>query len=140
MAAMVGADDFVGRTDARDDLVRVISRAEAGQGGFVVVTGEPGIGKTSLVERATRETMALWGRATETAVVPLGLWRQVVQAGADAGIDIDPDVASARSRPRASTAGTGYDRFIQFDAVIGGLREASRARPFVVVLDDLQWA
>ncbi len=133
-----GTADFVGRAEPQADLRRMMRRAAAGRGAFAVVTGEPGIGKTTLVEQAAEASTALWGRATETALVPLGVWQQVVGAAARAGIEIDAEVTVAPAAP--ITGGTGSDRFLRFDAIIRGLREASRTCPFVVVLDDLQWA
>src|SRR5260221_10361049 len=84
--AMLGTAGFVGRTETRADLANAIRRAESGRGAFVLVTGEPGIGKTTLVEQASEGLVALWGRATETTVIPLGLWNQIVDAGARSGI------------------------------------------------------
>jgi tetratricopeptide (TPR) repeat protein len=137
---MFGTAGFVGRTEARADVAHAIQRAESGRGAFVIVTGEPGIGKTSLVEQASEGLVTLWGRATETTVVPLGVWKQIVDAGARSGIALSPEDTIATAAVEPPAAGTGYERFLRFDAVIRTLREAARDQPFVVVLDDLQWA
>ncbi|MGW0182961.1 ATP-binding protein, partial [Nocardia sp. NPDC003345] len=43
-----------GRQQERDALAALMERARAGQGGFAVVRGEPGIGKTALLDDAAR--------------------------------------------------------------------------------------
>jgi len=134
----VATGSFVGRVDALADLDRVMRRAEAGRGAFALVTGEPGMGKTTLVEHAAGGRRVLWGRAAEHLSAPLGLWRQVALAAAGAAVALDPDVTQLSAD--AVAGGTGAERYLRFDAVIGCLREASRENPFVVVLDDLQWA
>src|SRR6478736_368214 len=46
----LGASPFVGRSSERGTLTRLWLAAEAGRGSFALVSGEPGIGKTRLVE------------------------------------------------------------------------------------------
>src|SRR5205823_5215834 len=57
--------DRMSAGDRIDDLERVMHRAGAGRGAFALVAGEPGIGKTTLVERAAGERVTLWARAAE---------------------------------------------------------------------------
>lgn len=52
MSASPGA--LVGRDDAQATLRAALEDARRGRGGFVVVRGEPGIGKTALVEELAR--------------------------------------------------------------------------------------
>ena len=47
-------DDLVGRGAAVATLERVLDAVAAGDPGFLAVVGEPGIGKTSLMERLQR--------------------------------------------------------------------------------------
>ncbi|HYC56658.1 MAG TPA: AAA family ATPase [Candidatus Binatia bacterium] len=62
----VPADDFVGRSQSIAMLVRCLAAAEDGRRQVVLVTGEPGIGKTALVESflraAERANAAIVGR------------------------------------------------------------------------------
>ncbi|HVJ91367.1 MAG TPA: winged helix-turn-helix domain-containing protein, partial [Labilithrix sp.] len=62
-------DDFVGRTVELNALRELFGEAARGRGSIVLVEGGPGVGKTSLVERAALATAstfrAHWGRARE---------------------------------------------------------------------------
>ena len=140
-------EEFVGRRDELADLARALGRGRDGRGGLVVVVGEPGIGKTALVEAAiaSGDVPALWARARERDGAPaLWLWDQVMRAANDRGWTVG---ASGRS-PAAFAGdpsidritGTGFDRFRQFDELTRALTELARREPYVVVLDDLQWA
>ena len=54
-AAPPGQRPFVGRADDLGAVRSAIDRACVGEGGVALVTGEPGIGKSRLVEEATRD-------------------------------------------------------------------------------------
>ncbi|MFL6080614.1 MAG: ATP-binding protein [Ornithinibacter sp.] len=95
---------------------------------FVVLEGEPGIGKTRLAQGATDTARGhglrvAWGRCHEDASVPaLWPWRQVVSTlGADRALTAD-DLAAV------------------FEQVRDVLVRASAVAPVLVVLDDLHWA
>ncbi len=69
------AGDFVGRSEELDRLAGLLEQAAAGDGAFVVIAGEGGIGKTRLVaELATRarDVVVLYGRCDEDEVTPFG--------------------------------------------------------------------
>lgn len=122
--------------------------------------GEAGIGKTRLADEVVTRAAALgalcaWGLAADSVgAPPYWPWRQVLSALADTvdianiarerRLDTDlerlaPDVFSAREIAH-DVAATPEDRFRQFEAVSRLLRELSRHRPLVIVLDDLHWA
>lgn len=50
---------FVGRTQERERLRALLARARNGIGGSVVIRGDPGIGKTTLLEAAVADASAL---------------------------------------------------------------------------------
>jgi DNA-binding winged helix-turn-helix (wHTH) protein/tetratricopeptide (TPR) repeat protein len=54
-AAVTRTRVFVGRTSERERLLDAIARARRGAGGLIAVAGEPGIGKTTVVEHVLDE-------------------------------------------------------------------------------------
>ena len=94
--------------------------ARTGTGTVVVVTGEPGIGKTRLVETAVALSGARvrWGRCTDVGGAPAWWpWLQVLGA--------------------VPEAGSGFAVGL---AVVRELAALAADRPLLVVLDDVQWA
>jgi predicted ATPase len=126
----------------------------------VLVTGEPGIGKTRLAEEfceiaARCETAALWGRCWEGGGAPAYWpWREVLHA-----CFRDRDLRQLRSLkgdaatyltqllpellemvPESTSLDMDQARFRLFDVVKGVLTEVSESAPLVLVLDDLHAA
>jgi len=152
----------VGREDSLAALHRALAEAWRGRGRIALVSGPPGIGKTHLVEHFAGEAAAagalvLTGRAREGDGVPAyWLWGQIVRQLLDAplgalGEEIarDEELAAllpegARPAPDADPADEASDagrrRFLLFDHFTHALVRASRERPLVLVLEDLQWA
>jgi DNA-binding SARP family transcriptional activator len=155
---------FVGRERELASLGSALDDALAGRGRLVLIGGEPGIGKSRLVEelasRATDgEAEVLWGRCWEAAgAPPYWPWVQAIRScvrdrdseqlrselgpGAADIADLVPDV-----RQRLPDAGEPpalsdpkHARFRLFDSIVDFLKNASRSRPLVLVLDDLNWA
>ncbi|MFD0385455.1 ATP-binding protein [Streptomyces stramineus] len=137
----------------RDHWLRVlrahIDRASSGSGGLVLVTGEAGIGKTSLVGRAIQEgesrgLCVLRGSCWDADSTPgYWPWTQVfrgLRRGAGEG-DGEAGAGTALPALLGACATDGQtDRFQLFDAATTQLSAASRQRPVLVVLEDLHWA
>ncbi|MGI5237852.1 BTAD domain-containing putative transcriptional regulator [Dactylosporangium sp. CA-139066] len=117
---------FVGRQAELAALEAAWAGAAAGRGTAVVVTGEPGIGKTRLVEVFAGRVgaAARWGRCSPSGgAPPYWPWQQILH-----GL---PEGASR------SDAGA---RFALGLEVVRRLRVLAGAAPLLVVIDDLQWA
>jgi DNA-binding CsgD family transcriptional regulator len=147
--------EIIGRASETALLDARLRAALDGEGQVVLVSGEPGIGKTRLAQyasaRATELGMrCLWGRASEQAgVPPYWPFRQIVRDAVDDALlaelglavvrdlaVVAPEVTGARSYD----AGSAQDRFPIFEAVTNFLAAAARSTGALVVLDDLQWA
>lgn len=157
------AADFVGRAGELAEGRTALDSALLGRGQLLVISGEPGIGKTRLAEELAREAagrsaQVLYGRCQEGEAQPAyWLWIQMIRelvAGRDpeslregAGrgaadlATIVPEIAdrlgdTGTPEPTAPEAA----RFRLFDAITRLLIALSGRRPLVLVIEDLHWA
>jgi AAA ATPase domain len=135
---------FVGRVQELADLASALEEATSGRGSLVLVTGEPGIGKTRLMSElarvgSERGVRVVTGRCWEEGgAPPYWPWLQVIRAlgGALEELVVFTNSTGApRSTPRAVMPEGGRLRL--FDVVGAFLTAASSERPILVVLDDL---
>src|SRR6478609_7664013 len=104
---MTGA--FVGRETERAEIRAALARAAAGQGGLILLVGEPGIGKSRLADEASDDARGrgfevVWGRCWEGEAPPAYLpWTQLLRAlpapaagRAAALAPVLPEIGSAR--------------------------------------------
>jgi DNA-binding SARP family transcriptional activator len=153
---------FVGQTAAVEQLRRSLRRVISGRRQIVVVTGEPGIGKTRLATEFAIEAQAagaviLYGRCDEGGLLPhqpfvealrhyAGSCPTALLAGQLHLISgelrrIVPELGErvpGLGHPLAGDPDGARHRL--FEAVAALLCEASQSRPLVLVLDDLHWA
>ncbi|MBI1816733.1 MAG: protein kinase [Deltaproteobacteria bacterium] len=154
---------FVGRDKETQQLRAAFDDALSGRGRILLLVGEPGIGKTRTAEELAtyaqmRGAQVLWGRCHEGEGAPAYWpWVNAIRAyvhtrepkllAAEMGpgaADIAEVVSEVRDRlpglPVAPRLEPEQARFRLFESVTTFLRNASRAKPLVVVLDDLHWA
>ncbi len=155
-----GAPDtaFVGRSAERGTLLACWDRAVEGQRQVVVVSGEPGIGKTRLVTQTAQmalpdDALILYGRCDEDQGIPYYPWREVLRdysevaprrllrphAGELSRLvpGLDQRIAAG---PPAPAADPDTDRYRLFSAVQSLFAAAAEHGPVLVILDDLHWA
>ncbi len=153
---------FAGRTDAYDTILGAWKETVEGVRRAVLVSGEPGIGKTRLVSELVRYAhehgaTILWGRCDEELSVPFEPFAEALRhyvacipsdrVKAELGTlggeltRILPDL-SARVSGLAAPVQTDpeTERHRLFEAVSDFLSEMSRADPVILVLDDIHWA
>lgn len=152
----------VGRESEIRRAQKHLDRLLAGQGALLLLRGEAGIGKTTLLEQmadlAAAETVPVhWGRAPSARGAPaFWPWIQVVRsiaarldehrlaraAAGSAGpvTHLVPDL-SERLGQRQPVGGDGpqLTRFLLYEAIATFLEQALDG-PAVILIDDLHWA
>ncbi len=152
---------FVGRQRELDVLITAWHQT-AGGGRVVLVSGEPGIGKTRLAAETARVVRSeggsvLFGRCDEELGVPFQPFVEALEhfvvhspdrglrerLGRHAGelVRLRPEIADrVPGLPPLLQSDPETERYRLFDAVAGWLAAAAAARPMLLVLDDLHWA
>jgi tetratricopeptide (TPR) repeat protein len=153
---------FVGRTSEHAALAAALSASRRdGQRRVTLVSGEPGIGKSTLAARFAREAVAdgaiaLYGRCDEDLAVPYGPWAEAVshachyartdllRTHVDARghelVPLVPDLGQLVDLPALRLRERDSDQYALFGAVVDLLDRLAARAPLVIVLDDLQWA
>lgn len=134
--------EVVGRDHEHHALVRSLDRALGGGISWVVMTGEAGIGKTTLVERLARTAglrgvRAVFGRCHEAELTPaFWPWLQVLR-----GLqDLVPGAHGLLDGTSELTGDAAGRLFSLFDGVASSLRAAAQQLPLLIVLEDTHWA
>jgi DNA-binding CsgD family transcriptional regulator len=123
-----------------DDL---LARARAGEGGSLVLRGEPGIGKSALLEYAQASAAGLQIART----VGIESEREMAYAALHQlcapmlpNLDTLPtQQAAALGTALGVRSGEQPDRFLVSLGALGLLSEAAASSPLVCVIDDAQW-
>jgi DNA-binding CsgD family transcriptional regulator len=135
---------LVGR-DADLSIVRSFAGRTAAQGGSLVVVGEPGVGKTALLNEAAAESESAGARILRATGVEFEadvsyaglnelLWAETASLQV-----LDRDQAVALETALGRRVSTPPDRLVVAEAVRSLLRQAAQVRPLLLVVDDLQW-
>ena len=146
---------FVGRSRESAAVGESVGAAVTGGIGLVLVAGEPGIGKTRLLEEAAatasrRGALVAWGHSPPSAGTP-AMWPWVHAIGAvlqarpaeaqrrwrDGEIGHLLDSAADELPPLLPDSGARFRLFERVTALIG---ESAAERPVVLIIDDLHWA
>ena len=144
-------DRFVGRVDELRFLVRLLEDAEKGKPAVVAVSGEAGVGKSTLLKQLEPEVRLrngslVLGRCHEADVQPpYAPWAEIITA--IRRISGEPQKAW-RELPSivpslaqdGQVAPTGGSRYVLLEEIAEYIRRAAEARPLLIVLDDVQWA
>jgi DNA-binding CsgD family transcriptional regulator len=143
MATGSPGEQLLGRQREREVLDRLLAGAREGRGGVVAMYGEPGIGKTALLEYAVdagRDFQVARAVGVEGEMELTYAALQQLCAPSLEVIDRLPDPQRDALRVALGlSAGPAPDTFLVGLAVLGLLSEAGRERPLLCVVDDAQW-
>lgn len=140
---------FMARDPERQRLTQLLSQVTQGAPQVVSIIGEAGVGKSSLVRALGSDVRVLGGslvagRCADSATrAPYWPWASVIsairtlRAVPDRTWTALDQLSSSAERQRLPV---GSDRLMLFEEVSEFLRLATTSRPFIVVLDDMQWA
>jgi class 3 adenylate cyclase/tetratricopeptide (TPR) repeat protein len=153
---------YVGRVDERAAIEEAIVLARDGARQVVLLSGEPGIGKTRLssygAHRAHAEGFAVcWGACSEELAVPYEPWIEVCSQLVEHAPEEVLNRLLERHKgelgrlarnlerrvpdlPAPQTSDPETERYLLFSAVAGLLEQVAQAVPVCMVLDDLHWA
>jgi DNA-binding CsgD family transcriptional regulator len=139
------ATGLTNRISERHALDRLVDAVRAGESRTLVMRGEPGVGKTVLLDY-------LAGKASDAACLvtrATGVQSEMELAFAGLHQLCAPMLGHAERLPRPQrdaletvfglTAGPSPDRFLVGLAVLSLLAEVARERPVIGVIDDVQW-
>ncbi len=151
------AELFVGRHAQYETLVHAWKETLTGERRAVVVSGEPGVGKTRLVAKLARRTdedgaLVLFGRCAEDLAVPYQPFADALRLSVETA---PRDLLSAHvaacggelrrlfpnlAAPDPVEASPEAEQLRLIEAISDLLTRLSREQPLVLVLDDIHWA
>ncbi|GIH27576.1 transcriptional regulator [Acrocarpospora phusangensis] len=137
---MIGDSGLFGRDDERRRLGVLLGYARNGRGGSILITGEPGIGKTALLESVTaaatgfstlrldgfESEMTLPFAAIQRLTIPLSAYLPALTERQQQAIQVASGLAE----------GPPPDRFLVGLGVLGLLTAAAGGTPVVCAVDD----
>ena len=137
VAALVGRDGLCQQLD------QFLSAVRTGQSGSLVVRGEPGIGKTALLEYLAARAQGgrverITGVQSELELAYAGL-QQLCQPMLDHLEAIPAPQRAALRTALGLSAGPVPDRFLVGLAVLSLLSDVAQDQPLLCLVDDAHW-
>lgn len=146
---------FVGRVTERARLLALLDRAREGHGGLAVIVGEPGIGKSRLLEELAqaagwRGWQVAWGRGDEfhlpaayapfaqalAEALPPARWGQLARLVPEVSLALLATlIPNLPTIPLTTVTPTQVQH-----AVLNVLHGLQTISPHLLLLDDVQWA
>lgn len=144
---------LIGRDLERSQLIEQINRLNQGQGGFIFLSGVPGVGKSHLLQVASRDAhwrglavahgsgqelatappFALFQEALSDLLTPLR-WQQLQTLLDDYWLALAAPLLGHTNTPLPTTD------FEPLEALTRLLLALGQLRPLLLILDDIQWA
>lgn len=134
---------LLGRIAERAELSQLLDAARAGRSGVVVMRGEPGVGKTALLEHVIESAAGL--RVTRVAGVEsemelaFAALQQLCAPMLDELEGLPDPQRDALGVAFGLKTGAAPDRFLVGLAALSLLSEVAEQQPLLCVIDDAQW-
>ena len=138
--------ELIGREREQAQLQVWVTEALAGRGSLVLLGGEAGVGKTTLVQHSLANSglEVLEGFAVQGGTSPFGpiveALRSYLRAEGEPLIEGPLAAHLAMLLPELGPPAAGGDRATLFEAIRQALAEIAARCPTALFLDDLQWA
>ncbi len=134
---------LLGRRDERLALDRLLAQAREGRSGVLALVGEPGIGKTALLEYAAERAdgmRILRARGIESeAVIPFAGLAELLRPALGALDRIPAPQATALAGALALGPARARDRFAVGAATLSLLSASAEEGPLALLVDDAHW-
>ena len=134
---------LVGRVLERQQIDQALTQARSGTTATLALVGEPGIGKTALLDYAAERAAGLQllrARGIESeAQIPFGSLLELIRPALTMLETIPEPQAAALEGALALRRGTGHDRFAVGAATLSILAAFAEKAPVAVLVDDAQW-
>jgi DNA-binding CsgD family transcriptional regulator len=134
---------LLGRDPERQAVDRLLAEARLGRSGVLAITGEPGIGKTALLDHAAAHAdgmRLLRARGIESeAEVPFASLLELLRPALGALDSIPEPQAEALAAALALRPGGAQDRFAIGAATLSLLAAYAEEAPLLLLVDDAHW-
>src|ERR1700750_1492506 len=139
----VPGETVLGRAREREVLDRVTEAARRGDGGALVVLGDPGVGKTALLDDAGAAAgdfrVARAVGVEGEMELPLAALQQMCSSFLEFSEHLPGPQRDALAVAFGLASGPAPKPFLVGLAVLGVMSEAAEERPLLCVVDDAQW-
>jgi predicted ATPase len=134
---------LLGRARERQEIGRALARARSGTSATLALAGEPGIGKTALLDYAAGQATGmrlLQARGIESeAQIPFASLLELLRPALPMLGKIPGPQAAAMESALALRPGSGHERFAVGAATLSLLAAYAEDAPVAVVIDDAHW-
>jgi predicted ATPase len=132
-----------GRDQERSRIGELLDGARAARSAALVILGEPGVGKSALLEDAREQAVGmrvLSGSGVESeAQLPFAALHQILRPVLDLVENLPPPQTAALHGALGMSTGAGDDRFLISLATLSLLAEAAEEEPLLCLVDDAHW-
>ena len=145
MQSVTPAGRLVGRDSEMALLTRLIRDVARGRGGSVLIEGEPGIGKSTLVRAAVAEApeagcQTFWGDCDELSqALPLLPFLDGLRVREPSANPRRKTIVELLRGEASADRGTDMPAVLA-EQLLALVAEQCAVRPTILVIDDLQWA